>query len=167
VIAVAGLSAQSASAVKPLKAPRSGPWKVIAAANTPQGLEVKGGVIGSFRVTGHATIADFHLRFTEEGESSRCAGGDGEDGHPKSGTIKFASGASAPIIHVSGAWFVAVDTGTLGGGSLQGAEVNLLSPNGNFPALISVTLETHKGKRSGDVEWDEDTCDVAFVVKPG
>jgi hypothetical protein len=167
-IAVAGLGAQSAGAAKSLKAPRPGSWKIIAAANTPHGLEVKGGVIGSFRVTKHSTVVGFHLDFTEEGESVECAGGRGEEDSPrKSGAVKFAPGASAPIIHAGGAWVVAVDTGTIGGGSLQGAEVNLISPNGSFHGLIDATLVTRKGERSGEIGWNENECGVAFVVKPG
>lgn len=103
---------------------------------------MKGGVIGSFRVTRLETIAGFHLRFTEEGESSFCAGGEeGEEGEEKSGTIKFAPGASAPIIHANGEWLVATDTRSIGGGSLQGAEVPLVgSPYGNSSSgLIYLT----------------------------
>jgi hypothetical protein len=166
-IAVLGLVAQSAAAAKPLRAPRTGPWKIIAATNTPDGLEVKGGVIGSFRVTGHETIAGFHLRFREEGESAFCAGG--EEGKEKSGAIRFAPGASAPIVHANGEWLVATDTGSIGGGSLQGAEVPLVgSPYGNSSSgLIYLTLATRKGLRSGNIEWNEQECGVAFVVKPG
>jgi hypothetical protein len=146
--AVAGLGVQSAGAAKPLKGPRPGPWKIIAAANAPHGLEVRGGLIGSFRVTKHSTVVGFHLSFTEEGESIECAGGEGEEDSPrKSGTLKFAPGASAPIIRDDGAWFVTVDTGTIGGGSLQGAEVDLISPNGSFHGLIDATLVTRKGER--------------------
>jgi hypothetical protein len=135
----------------------------------------QGGVVGAFSVTRHMTIAGFHLRFTEEGEAAQgCTGGTGvegldfaEGGKPKSGTIKFAPGASVPIIHAGGAWDVAVDTGTLGGGSLQPAEVSLLSPNGSFPGQIAVTLAIRKGARSGYIGWSDDECAVAFVVKPG
>jgi hypothetical protein len=140
---------------------------MVAAANSPDGLEVKGGLIGSFRVTKHETISGFHLRFTEEGESRFCAGG--EEGKEKSGTVKFAPGASAPIIHANGEWLVAVDTGSIGGGSLQGAEVPLVtSPYGNDTSgLIYLTLATRTGQRSGNIEWNEQQCNVAFVVKPG
>jgi hypothetical protein len=60
-----------------------------------------------------------------------------------------------------------VDTGTTGGGSLQPAEVSLLSPNGSFPGQIGVTLAIRKGTRSSYINWSEDECAVAFVVKPG
>ncbi len=167
LIPVAAVAAQSAGAAKPLAAPRTGQWKVIAAANTPDGLEVQGGVVGSFRITKSGTVAGFHMRFTEEGESSFCAGGEGE-GDQMKGTIKFAPGASASIVHANGEWLVAVDTGSLGGGSLQGVEVPLVTPNGgSSAALVYMTLATRKGKRSGDVEWNEQQCNVAFVVKPG
>jgi hypothetical protein len=168
LIPAAAVTAQSAGAAKPPAAPRTGPWKVIAAANTPDGLEVQGGVVGSFRVTKSGTVAGFHMRFTEEGESSFCAGGEGEEGNQKKGTIKFAPGASAPIVHANGEWLAAVDTGSLGGGSLQGVEVPLVTPNGgSSAALVYITLATRKGVRSGDVEWNEQQCNVAFVVKPG
>jgi hypothetical protein len=166
-IAVLGLVAQSAGAAKPLKSPRTGPWKIIAATNTADGVEVKGGVIGSFRVTSQETIVGFHLRFTEEAESSYCAGG--EEGKIKSGAIKFAPGASAPIIHAAGEWLVASETGSIGGGSVQGAEVPLVgSPNGSSSSgLIYLTLATRKGLRSGNIVWNDQECGVAFVVKPG
>ena len=166
-IVVLGLVAQSAGAAKPLKPPRTGPWKIIAATNTADGVEVKGGVIGSFRVTSQETIVGFHLRFTEEAESSYCAGGG--EGKIKSGGIKFAPGASAPIIHADGEWLVAAETGSIGGGSVQGAEVPLVgSPNGNSSSgLIYVTLATRKGLRSGNIVWNGQECGVAFVVKPG
>jgi hypothetical protein len=167
VMVPAALSAQSAGAAKPLAAPRSGPWKLIAAVNTGDGLEVKGGVIGSFRVTKHSTIVGFHLRFTEEGESSYCAGGE-EENSRKKGTVKFAPGASAPIIHAGGEWVSAADTGSLGGGSLQGAEVPIVTPNGSSSAaLFYATLATRKGVRSGNILWNSNECNVAFVVKPG
>jgi hypothetical protein len=162
----AAVAVQSAGAAKPLAAPRTGPWQIIAAANTPAGLEVKGGVVGSFRVTKSGTVVGFHMRFTEEGESRFCAGG--EEGDQKQGAIRFAAGTSAPIIHANGEWVVALDTGSLGGGSLQGAEVSLVTPNGgSSAALIEMTLATRKGMRGGDIEWNEQQCGVAFVVKPG
>jgi hypothetical protein len=166
-ITALGLLAQSAGAAKPLKAPRPGPWKIVAATNTPDGPEINGGVIGSFRVTKHQTIVGFHLSFTEGGETLLCAGG--EEGNVKSGAIRFAPGASAAIVHANGEWLVAVDTGSLGGGSLQGAEVGLVtSPHDNSTSgLIYLTLASRKEKRIGNIDWDEQHCNVAFVVKPG
>ncbi|HEY5053751.1 MAG TPA: hypothetical protein VII45_10115 [Solirubrobacterales bacterium] len=167
LIPVAAVTAQSAGAAKPLAAPRSGPWKIIAAANTFDGLEVKGGVVGSFRVTKHGTIAGFHMGFTEEGESSYCAGGE-EETDQKKGVIRLAAGASAPIVHANGEWLVAVNTGSLGGGSLEGVEVPIVTPSGGSgAALMYLTLATRKGMRSGNIEWNEQQCNLAFVVKPG
>src|SRR5664279_5527649 len=150
------IAAQSAGAAKPLAPPKVGPWKIIAAVNTPKGVEVKGGVVGGFRVTKHKTIAGFHLRFTEEGESRSCAGGEGyEESVAKSGSIRFAPGATAPIIHANGEWLVALGTGSLGGGSLQGVEVPVItSPYGNSSTgLTYITLATRKGLRSGNIDW--------------
>jgi hypothetical protein len=47
-----------------------------------------------------------------------------------------------------------------------GAEVSISTPNGSCSSLIYLTLATRKGKRSGDIEWNEQQCGVAFVVKP-
>jgi hypothetical protein len=159
-------AADAGAAARPLKPPRPGAWKLIAASNTPQGLKVEGGVVGSFRVTRQMTIAGFHLHFTEGGESRFCAGG--EEGQEKSGTVKFAPGATAPIVHAGGAWVVGVDAGSIGGGTVQAAEVSVVSPLGaTGVGLISATLSTRKGLRSGDISWGSQRCAVAFVVKPG
>ena len=159
---------QSADAAKPLAPPRPGAWKLIAANNTPDGLEVVGGTIGSFRVTKSKTITGFHLTFTEAGESTFCAGGQ-EFGEEKSGSLKFSPGTTAPIVKASGDWLVGVSTGSLGGGSVQGAEVSLLTPHGGSSVgSIFVTLATKKKvPRSGGITWNENQCSVAFVVKPG
>jgi hypothetical protein len=167
-ILLAAVWSRSADAAKPLAPPRPGAWKLIAADNTPDGLEVTGGTIGSFRVTKSKTIAGFHLTFTEAGESTFCAGGQ-EFGEGKSGPVKFSPGTTAPIVKASGEWLVGVSTGSLGGGSVQGAEVSLLTPHGGSGAgTIFITLATEKKvPRSGDVAWNENQCNVAFVVKPG
>lgn len=167
VIALGAMAAQSAVAgKKPLAPPRTGTWKLIAASNTGDGLKVEGGVIGSFRVTRQMTIVGFHLSFTEEGESRFCAGGEDEY-NPKSGRIKFEAGVSAPIIKANGEWLVALSSGSLGGGSLQGVEVGLQVPNGSGSGLIYITLASRKAKRSGNILWNSNGCNVAFAVKPG
>jgi hypothetical protein len=165
-VSLVAVWSQSADAAKPLAPPRTGAWKLIAANNTADGLEVVGGTIGSFRVTKDKTIAGFHLAFTEAGESSYCAGGEDEG---KRGSIKFATGTTAPIVKAGGEWLVAAGTGSLGGGSVQGAEVALINPYGDDTAgTIYITLATKKKvPRSGGIVWNENQCSVAFVVKPG
>ncbi|MBA3865018.1 MAG: hypothetical protein H0X42_01520 [Solirubrobacterales bacterium] len=88
--------------------------------------------------------------------------------NPRSGRIKFEAGVSAPIIHANGEWLVALSSGSLGGGSVQGAEVGLQVPNGGSSSgLIYITLATRKSKRSGNILWNSNGCNVAFAVKPG
>lgn len=63
---------------------------------------------------------------------------------------------------------VGASTGSIGGGTVQAAEVSLVNRFGlTGTALISITLAARKGLRSGDVVWDEQQCGVAFVAKPG
>ena len=81
-----------------------------------------GGVLGGFRVVGGTTIKDFHLSFTETGESAGCAGGEGFESKPegKSATLKFAPGATAPIVKTTAGYLVSVANS---GGTAQAAEV--------------------------------------------
>jgi hypothetical protein len=161
VFAAAGSAAKSS-----LKPPKSGAWKLIAAENTPTGLKVLGGVVGSFRVVGGTTIKGFHMTFIEEGESAGCAGGEGFEskGEGKKGTIKFAPGASAPIVKTTSGYLIAVGNS---GGGVQGVEVPVTAPFGSSDlGLIYATLVPRKKElRSGSISWGE--CSVAFVAKPG
>jgi hypothetical protein len=169
VLVLAAAVATIGSAAKPLKPPKSGAWKLIAAENTGSGLKVTGGVIGGFTVVGGTTIKGFHLTFTEEGESVGCAGGEAFEGkgEGKKGTIKFGSGATAPIVKTTTGYLVAVGNS---GGTVQGAEVPIKPPSGSsrFGSIYITLVPRKKGEpRSGDIGWAEGTCNVAFVVKPG
>jgi hypothetical protein len=171
VLALVGAAvfASAGSAAKSLKPPKSGPWKIIAAENTGTGLKVNGGVIGGFTVVGGTTIKGFHLTFVEEGESVGCAGGEAFEGkgEHKKGTIKFSPGATAPIIKTTTGYVVGVGNS---GGTVQAAEAGIKPPTGNSRfAAIGLTLVPRKKKeaRSGGIGWQEGTCNVAFVVKPG
>jgi hypothetical protein len=163
VFATAGFGAKPS-----LKPPKVGTWKLIAAENTADGLKVLGGVVGSFQVVGDTTIKNFHLTFKEEGESVGCAGGESFEGkgEDKKGTIKFASGATAPIIKTTAGYLVAVGNST----SVQGAEVPLtLSVGSGDAGLLYIDLvpRKKKEKRSGQLSWQSSECGLAFVVKPG
>jgi hypothetical protein len=166
----AAVFATVGSAAKPsLKPPKSGAWKLIAAENTSDGVKVTGGVVGGFTVVGGTTIKGFHLAFTEEGESVGCAGGEAFEGkgEGKKGTIKFGSGATAPIVKTTSGYLVAVANST---GSVQGVEIPIKPPTGSsrFGSLFITLVPRKKGElRSGDIGWQEGTCNVAFVVKPG
>jgi hypothetical protein len=169
VLALAAAFATVGSAAKSLKPPTSGSWKVIAAENTSSGLKVDGGVIGGFTVVGGTTIKGFHLRFKEEGESVGCAGGESFEGkgEDKKGTIKFGSGATAPIVKTTTGYLVAVGSS---GGTVQGVEIPIVPPAGSsrFGLLFINLVPRKKGEaRSGQLGWAEGTCNVAFVVKPG
>jgi hypothetical protein len=168
VLALVAAFAAVGSAAKPLKPPKSGSWKLIAAERTATGLKVLGGVLGSFRVVGGTTIAGFNLSFTESGESAGCAGGEGFESKSegKSATIKFAAGASAPIVKTSAGYLVSVANS---GGSVQGAEVPIqVSVGSSREGSIAITLVPRKKEaRAGAIVWAEGTCSVAFVVKPG
>jgi hypothetical protein len=167
---VAAVFATVGSAAKPaLKPPKSGAWKLIAAENTSGGLKVTGGVVGGFTVVGGTTIKGFHLTFTEAGESVGCAGGEAFEGkgEDKVGTIKFGSGATAPIVKTTSGYLVAVANSA---GTVQGVEVPIEPPTGSsrFGTLFINLVPRKKGEsRSGDIGWQEGTCNVAFVVKPG
>jgi hypothetical protein len=165
----AAVFATVGSAAKPsLKPPKSGAWKLIAAENTPTGLKVLGGVVGSFHVVGGSTVKGFHLTFVEEGESAGCAGGEGFEskGEGKVATIKFAADATAPIVKTTSGYLVAVANSA---GSVQPAEVPIKAAFGNNDeGSISITLVPRKKEpRAGAIVWGEGTCSVAFVVKPG
>jgi hypothetical protein len=169
VLALAAAFATIGSAAKPLKPPKSGSWKLIAAENTSSGLKVNGGVIGGFTVVGGTAIKGFHLRFTEEGESVGCAGGESFEGkgEDKKGTIKFGAGASAPIVKTTTGYLAAVASS---GGTVQGVEIPIVLPAGSsrFGDLFITLVPRKKGEpRSGQIGWAEGTCNVAFVVKPG
>jgi hypothetical protein len=168
VVLLAGaLGGVAAFAAKPPASPKPGAWKIILAQNTPHGPIVTKKVIGGFRVSRHRTITGFHLTFTEEGESAECAGGSPES--PKSGTLSIPSTPAIPIVKAGMTWQVAAGTGALGGGTLQPAEVVVLTPRGTRSpnSRLSITLVTRKGLHSGGVEWNEQHCNVAFVVQPG
>jgi hypothetical protein len=164
LVAVAALAAVGSAAKPTLKAPKAGTWNLIAAENTPGGVKVLGGVVGSFRVVGE-TVKGFHLTFVESGESLGCAGGEyfegkGED---KKATIKFAVGASAPIVKTTSGYLIAVGAGT----GVQGAEVPVVPPVGSADlGTIYATLVPRKKKepRRGSISWGE--CNVAFIAKP-
>jgi hypothetical protein len=168
-LAAAAFPAVASAAKAPLKPPKVGAWKLIAAENTASGLKVTGGVVGGFTVVGGTTIKGFHLTFTEEGESVGCAGGDAFEGkgEDKKGTIKFGPGASAPVIKTTTGYLVAVGNS---GGTVQGVEIPIKPPTGSsrFGSLFINLVPRKKGEpRSGDIGWQEGTCNVAFVVKPG
>jgi hypothetical protein len=168
-LAVAAFAAVASAAKAPLKPPKSGAWKLIAAENTAGGLKVTGGVVGAFTVVGGTTIKGFHLTFTEEGESVGCAGGEAFEGkgEDKKGTIKFGPGASAPIVKTTAGYLVAVANSA---GSVQGVEIPIKPPTGSsrFASVYINLVPRKKGEpRSGDIDWQEGTCNVAFVVKPG
>jgi hypothetical protein len=169
VLALAAAFATVGSAAKPLKPPKSGAWKLVAAENTPSGIKVTGGVIGGFTVVGATTIKGFHLSFTEEGESVGCAGGEAFEGkgEDKKGTIKFGPGATAPIVKTTTGYLVAVGNS---GGTVQGVEVPIVPPSGSsrFGSVFITLVPRKKGEpRRGNIGWAEGTCNVAFVVKPG
>ncbi|HEY5333234.1 MAG TPA: hypothetical protein VIJ21_06760 [Solirubrobacterales bacterium] len=167
-LAIAAFAAVASAAKAPLKPPKAGTWKLIAAENTPTGLKVLGGVVGSFQVVGGTTIKGFHLTFVEEGESAGCAGGEGFEskGEGKKATVKFAPGSSAPIVKTTSGYLVAVANS---GGTVQPAEVPIKAAFGNSEeGSISITLVPRKKEpRAGAILWGEGTCSVAFVVKPG
>ena len=165
VLALGAALATGGSAAKPLKPPKAGSWKLIAAERTPGGLKV----IGGFTVVGSSTIKGFHLTFTEEGESVGCAGGEAFEGkgEDKKGTIKFGSGATAPIVKATTGYFVAVANSA---GTVQGVEIPIKPPTGSsrLGSLFIDLVPRKKGEpRSGSISWAEGTCSVAFVVKPG
>jgi hypothetical protein len=170
VLCLTAIFATDVFAAKPsLKPPKAGAWKLIAAENTPTGLKVLGGVVGSFRVVGGTTIKGFSLTFTEEGESVGCAGGEAFEGkgEDKKGTIKFGPGANAPIVKTTSGYLVAVANSA---GTVQGVEIPIKPPAGSsrFGSLFITLVPRKKGEpRSGDIGWAEGTCNVAFVVKPG
>ncbi|MDX6653483.1 MAG: hypothetical protein QOH18_175 [Solirubrobacterales bacterium] len=168
VLVLAAVFATGGSAAKSsLKPPKSGTWKVIAAENTPSGLKVLGGVVGSFRVVGGTKITGFHITFKEGGESVGCAGGEAFEGkgEAKKGVIKLGPGGSAPILKTTTGYLVAVAAGS----GVQGVEVPVTQPIGtNNGGLIYATLVPRKKEpRSGDISWEGGQCNVAFVVKPG
>jgi hypothetical protein len=111
------------------------------------------------------------MTFTEGGESAGCAGGEVYEGEGKArkGVLRFAPGASAPIVKSAGKWVIGSGAGGIGGGSVQPAEVPLRLPGGLSGAgSISATLTgAKKGPLSGGLTWREGECAVAFVVKPG
>jgi hypothetical protein len=162
-----GAAAPGASASKPPAPPRVGPWKIILAINSPHGQTVTTKVIGGFKVTRRQKISDFHLAFTEEGETSGCAGGSLEA--PKSSSITISTRTPVLVKRFGRTWGVANSTGTLGGGSLQPEEVVVLTASGDRSpnSRLSMVLVPNKGRRSGYVNWNEDECGVAFVVAPG
>jgi hypothetical protein len=168
VLALAGAFATVGTAAKPLKPPKSGSWKLVAAEDTSTGLKVLGGVIGGFRVVGGTTVQDFHLTFTETGESAGCAGGEGFESKPegKSATIKFAAGATAPIVKTTTGYQVSVANS---GGTAQPAEVPIkVSVGSSREGSLAITLVPRKKEaRAGAIVWAEGSCGVAFVVKPG
>jgi hypothetical protein len=168
VLALAAAFANVGSAAKPLKPPKSGSWKLVAAEDTSNGLKVVGGVLGGFRVVGGTTIQGFHLSFTETGESAGCAGGEGFESKPegKSATIKFAPGATAPIVKTTTGYQVSVANSA---GSAQPAEVPInVSVGSSREGSLAITLVPRKKEaRAGAIVWAEGTCSVAFVVKPG
>jgi hypothetical protein len=162
----AAVFATVGSAAKPsLKPPKSGTWKLIAAENTPGGIKVLGGVVGSFRVVGGTTVKGFHLTFTEEGESAGCAGGEGFEskGEGKKATIKFAAAASAPIVKTTSGYLVAVANS---GGTVQGAEVPVTPPVGSYDlgTIFATLVLRQKEPRRGSISWGD--CSVAFIAKP-
>jgi hypothetical protein len=165
VLLIGALGAVAALAAKPPAPPKPGAWKIILAENTTHGPIITTKVIGGFRVSHHKTITGFHLTFTEEGESSGCAGGSLEA--PKAGTLSLLS--SPPIIKAGATWQVAASTGSFGGNGLQPAEVVVLTPyrTRSPNSRLSITLVTRKGPHYGDIEWGENTCNIAFVVQPG
>jgi hypothetical protein len=124
-------------------------------------------VIGGFKVSHHEKITGFHLSFSEEGETTECAGGSPEA--LKSASISIPSAEPVPIIKAGRTWQVAASTGSFGGGSLQPEEVDVVTPfnTNSRNSKLSITLVTSKGLRSGAVQWNEDHCNVAFVVAPG
>jgi hypothetical protein len=163
--AFAGLGSAAKSSLKP---PKSGAWKLIAAEYTPTGVKVNGGVVGGFTVVGGTTIKGFHLTFTEEGESVGCAGGEAFEGkgEDKKATIKFDSGASAPIIKTTTGYFVGGSNGV----GVQGVEVPIKPPAGSSRSgVLFIDLVPRKKEelRSGSIGWAEGTCSVAFIAKPG
>jgi hypothetical protein len=165
----AAVFAACGSAAKSLKPPKVGAWKLIAAENTSDGVKVLGGVVGGFTVVGGTTIKGFHLTFVEEGESAGCAGGEGFEskGEGHKGTIKFGSGATAPIVKTTSGYLAAVANSA---GTVQGVEIPIKPPTGSsrFGLLFITLVPRKKGElRSGDIGWAEGTCNVAFVVKPG
>jgi hypothetical protein len=166
VLCLVAVFAATGSAAKSLKPPKSGPWKLIAAENTPGGIKVLGGVVGSFRVVGGTTIKGFHLTFTEEGESAGCAGGEVFEGkgEGKKATIKFAAAASAPIVKTTSGYLIAVGNSS---GSVQGAEVSVTPPVGSFDlgTIFATLVPRKKEPRRGSISWGD--CSVAFIAKPG
>jgi hypothetical protein len=161
----AAVVAATGSAAKPsLKPPKSGVWNLIAAENTPHGVKVLGGVMGSFRVVGGTEVKGFHLTFVEGGESAGCAGGDSFEskGEGKVATIKFAPGASAPILKTTAGYLIGYSVGS----NVQGAEVSVTPPVGiaNLASIFATLVPRTKELRSGSISWG--TCSVAFVAKP-
>jgi hypothetical protein len=172
VLALAAAGATGAFAAKPPAPPRPGTWKIILALNTPHGAEVTKQVIGGFKVSHHRTVTGFHLKFSEGGESTGCAGGSGsgEGGsgeEVKSTTVSVSE--ALPIIKVGSSWEVAAKTGSIGGGLVQADEVIVKTGRGltSRNSELMMTLITRKGPRAGNVEWAARTCNVAFVVQPG
>jgi hypothetical protein len=167
-LAAAVFATVASAAKSSLKPPKSGSWKLIAAENTPSGLKVLGGVVGGFTVVGGTTVKGFHLTFKEGGESAGCAGGESFEGGSdvKTATIKFAAGATAPIVKTTAGYLVSVATSS---GTVQPVEVPIKAAFGNSDeGSISITLVPHKQEpRAGGILWGEGTCSVAFVVKPG
>jgi hypothetical protein len=167
-LAAAAFATVASAAKTSLKPPKSGSWKLIAAENTPTGLKVLGGVIGGFTVVGGTTVKGFHLTFKEGGESAGCAGGEAFEGksEAKTATIKFAAGATAPIVKTTVGYLVSVANSA---GTVQAAEVPIKAAFGNSDeGSISITLVPRKKEpRAGAILWGEGTCSVAFVVKPG
>jgi hypothetical protein len=170
LLATAG--ATGAFAAKPPAPPRPGPWKIILALNTVHGVEITKQVIGGFKVSHHRTVTGFHLKFSEGGESTGCAGGSGsgEGGsgeEPKSTTVSVSE--SVPIIKIGSSWQVAAKTGSIGGGSVQAEEVIVKTGLGltSRNSELTMSLVTRKGPHLGDVEWSARQCNIAFVVQPG
>jgi hypothetical protein len=165
VLCLVAVFATNGSAAKSLKPPKVGTWKLIAAENTPGGVKVLGGTVGSFQVVGGTSIKNFRMTFVEEGESAGCAGGEGFEskGEGKKATIKFAPGASAPIIKTTSGYLVAVPSGN----GVQGAEVPVKPPFGlDNSGLVFATLvpRNKKEPRRGSISWGD--CTVAFIAKP-
>jgi hypothetical protein len=164
LVVVVALAAGGAAAKPSLKAPKAGTWKLIAAENTPGGVKVLGGVVGSFTVVGE-TVKNFHLTFVEKGESAGCAGGEDFEGkgEEKKATIKFAPEASAPIVKTTSGYLIAVGAGQ----GVQGADVPVTPPVGvgNLGTIYATLVPRRKKEsRRGSITWGE--CSVAFIAKP-